>query len=368
MEVDERYMQMALELARRGKGTVSPNPMVGAVLVNRGEITGTGFHQEPGSPHAEVIALENAGDEAREGTLYINLEPCSHYGRTPPCVDAIIKAGVKKVVIAMEDPNPRVAGTGKAKLRQAGIQVVTGVLEDKALQLNEVFVKYITTGRPFVIVKTAMTLDGKISTRTGDSRWITGEASREVVHKIRHEVDGIVVGIGTVLKDDPALTTRLEGGKDATRIVIDAWGRLPRDSRIINPSSTADLIWVVGEDIFLEEEEKKDLSGKGVKVLKLPSKNGEICLASLLEALAQREISSLLVEGGGTLNYGFLKENLVDKVYMFIAPLLCGGKEAVTPFEGKGIAWISQAWKVKKAGLEYYGDDLLFTGYPGREM
>jgi len=364
LELEEHYMEVALELACRGKGTTSPNPMVGAVVVKQGEVVGAGFHQELGGPHAEVIALKNAGVRAKGSTLYVNLEPCSHYGRTPPCTEAIIRAGIKKVVVAMQDPNPEVSGAGIEKLLSSGIEVKKGILEEKARQLNEFFIKYISTGLPFVVLKWAMTLDGKIATRTGDSRWISGESSRELVHHLRHQVDGIIAGIGTVLKDDPLLTTRIEEGRDAARIVVDTYGQMPRNARVVNPSSFAPTLWMVGEDTPLPLE--KEYKENGVEIFRLPKKDDRVCLTSLLKLLGEKEITSVMVEGGGTLNYGFFAEDLVDKVYAFVAPLICGGEEAVTPVEGKGTARLREAWKLENINLQRFGDDYLLTGYPRR--
>ncbi|NLC12277.1 MAG: bifunctional diaminohydroxyphosphoribosylaminopyrimidine deaminase/5-amino-6-(5-phosphoribosylamino)uracil reductase RibD [Firmicutes bacterium] len=364
MDSEERYMWMALDLARRGQGRTSPNPVVGAVLVKDGEVVGTGYHQNAGGPHAEIFALEEAGNRARGATLYVNLEPCVHYGKTPPCVDAIIKAGVKKVVIATEDPNPEVRGKGIKKLRENGIRVKTGVLEEKALRLNEVFFKYIQTGMPFITVKAAMTLDGKIATSTGESRWITGEKARKYVHKLRYYADGIVVGIRTVLADDPLLTVRLEGyeRKGPKRIVVDSKASLPLNARVITASDPTDTILATTEKAPLEK--RKALAEKGVEVLVLPEKNDRVDLKALMKALGERKMSNILVEGGGTLNYALLEENLVDKLYIFIAPLLIGGAKAQTPLAGEGIKSIKDARIVREIELKQFDGDLLLIGYP----
>ncbi len=295
------------------------------------------------------------------------MEPCSHYGRTPPCVDAIIKAGIKKVVAAMEDPNPIVAGRGFKKLREAGIKVKKGILEQKARHLNEVFIKYITTGFPFVMLKTAMTLDGKIATRTGDSYWITGKKSRQFVHLLRSQSDAIVVGIETVLKDDPLLTTRLNGeggekGRDATRVLVDSRARLPLDAKVINPASPAKTILAVTEQA--PPDKCNALREKGVEILMLPSWQGRVDLVELMKCLAKREISTVLVEGGGTLNYGMLERGLVDKVFIFIAPMICGGREAPTAVGGTGVERLDQAWTVRHLQVKHFDTDLLLIGYP----
>jgi len=368
MDSDERYMWMALDLARQGWGKTSPNPMVGAVLVKNGEVVGTGFHAKAGEPHAEIIALQEAGEKARAATLYTNLEPCCHYGRTPPCTDAIIKAGVRKVVIATYDPNPVVSGRGVQKLKDAGIKVKVGVLEEKARRLNEVFFKYITTKKPFVVVKTAMTLDGKIATSTGKSRWITGEKSRKFVHRLRSMSDGIMVGINTVLQDDPLLTVRLEGEKRVgpVRVIVDSKGRLPLDSKIVKTSRETKTVLATTE--LAPQDKLEKLRALGVEILVLPGKNGRVDLQELMLALGKKEISVLLVEGGGTLNYSLLTENIVDKIYLFIAPMLLGGQQAPTPLEGVGISEIEDSWLVEKMEMKQLDKDLLIIGYPMRRQ
>lgn len=370
MDADERFMWMTLDLARQGRGRTSPNPMVGAVVVKDGEVVSTGYHKEAGSPHAEVVALQKAGEKARGATLYANLEPCSHKGKTPPCVEAITEAGIKKVVVSMTDPNPVVNGKGISFLRDRGIKVKVGILEEKARHLNEIFIKYITTRRPFVIVKAAMSLDGKIATREGDSRWITGEKSREMAHRLRSRADGIVVGIETVLHDDPALTTRLTDDKDlnrdAARIILDSKARLPLDAKVIDSDSDAPAIVAVTEEA--PRERCDALVQKGVEVITLPSGNdGKISLDALLEELGRREMTCLLVEGGGMVNYSFLAKDLIDKVYLFLAPIICGGRNAPTSFSGEGIDKLNKAWSVSNIELKQYGEDLLLIGYPDKK-
>lgn len=365
MDADERFMWMALDLARQGRGLTNPNPMVGAVVVKNGEVVGTGYHQVAGGPHAEYIALQKAGEKARDATLYANLEPCCHQGKTPPCAENILKAGIKKVVVAMEDPNPLVDGKGISYLREKGIKVKVGILEDKARHLNEIFIKYITTRKPFVIVKTAMSFDGKIATREGDSRWITGEKSRQLVHRLRSRADAVVVGIETVIHDNPALTTRIaddKDSKDAIRVILDSKARLPHDAKVINPASRASTIVAVTEDA--PPERCGALRNLGVEVLTLPSSGGRVSAEALVEALGKRKISCLLVEGGGTVNYSLLEKNLVDKLYLFLAPVIFGGKNAPTPFGGEGIDVLDKAWAVSNFELKQYGEDLLIIGYP----
>lgn len=366
MDVEERYMWMALDLARQGFGKTNPNPMVGAVLVKDGEVVGTGYHEKAGQQHAEIVALREAGEKARGSVLYINLEPCSHHGRTPPCVDAIIEAGVRKVVISTIDPNPLVGGEGVRKLRQAGIKVKTGVLEDKARRLNEVFLKYITTKKPFIAVKAALTLDGKIASSSGESKWITGEGSRKLVHRLRSTSDGIMVGINTVLKDDPRLTARIEGEEvsNPVRIIVDSKGRIPLDSKVVKTASEVKTLLATTE--LADETHLEELSGEGVEVIRLPNKEGRVDLEALMHELGRREISVVLVEGGGSLNYSLLENHLVDKIYFFMAPLLLGGKDAPTPLEGAGADALEHCWSVKDLEIKQVEGDLLVTGYPVR--
>lgn len=360
-------MWMVLDLARKGRGLTNPNPMVGAVVVKNGEVISTGYHGYAGGPHAEHIALQKAGEKAKDATLYANLEPCCHQGKTPPCVEIIRDAGITKVVVAMLDPNPLVNGKGIKWLREKGIKVKVGVLEDKARHLNEVFIKYITTRRPFVIVKAAMSFDGKIATREGDSRWITGKKSRQMAHRLRSRADAIIVGINTVIKDNPVLTTRLtdKEGKDANRIILDSGARLPLDAKVINPSSKASTIVVATE--AAPPERCEALRERGVEVLIFPSERGKVSLEALMVELGKRRFSSLLVEGGGAVNYSFLEENLIDKIYLFLAPIIFGGLTAPTPFAGEGIDMLKKAWMVSNLELKQYDEDLLLIGYPHQQ-
>ncbi|NLZ27999.1 MAG: bifunctional diaminohydroxyphosphoribosylaminopyrimidine deaminase/5-amino-6-(5-phosphoribosylamino)uracil reductase RibD [Firmicutes bacterium] len=361
-------MWTVLDLARKGRGLTNPNPMVGAVVVKNGEVVSTGYHGYAGGPHAEYIALQKAGEKARGATLYANLEPCCHRGKTPPCVESIHAAGISKVVVAMKDPNPIVNGKGINWLREKGVKVKVGVLEDKARRLNEVFIKYITTRRPFVIVKAAMSFDGKIATREGDSRWITGKKSRQMAHQLRNRADAIIVGINTISRDDPVLTTRLTDreGRDADRIILDSRARLPLDAKVINPSSRATTIVAATEAASPERCGK--LRERGVEVLLLPAKGGRVSLEALMIELGKRKYSSLLVEGGGTVNYSFLEENLIDKIYLFLAPIIFGGQSAPTPFAGEGIDVLKKAWMVSNLDLKQYDEDLLLIGYPHRHL
>jgi len=362
-DIDEKYMRIALELAKKGKGRTSPNPMVGAVIVKDSEIVGTGYHKKAGTPHAEIHAIKDAGDNAKNSTMYVNLEPCSHYGRTPPCTDAIIKAGISRVVIAMTDPNPKVNGKGKAILESQGIEVKTGILEQEAKKLNEVFIKYITTGMPFVTLKVAMSLDGKIATFCRRSKWISCEDSRLLVHQIRNEVDAIVIGIGTVLCDDPTLTTRLPdgNGRDAVRIVLDSRARIPLDSKILNLNSEARTIVAVTN---LAEEEKIEQLKKYADVLVISEKDGRVNLTELMKKLAEMEITNVLIEGGAEVNASALKERIVDRVMFFIAPKIIGGNSAPGPIGGDGVEDPSKAIKLTDISIMNSGSDILVIGTP----
>nr|WP_109688126.1 bifunctional diaminohydroxyphosphoribosylaminopyrimidine deaminase/5-amino-6-(5-phosphoribosylamino)uracil reductase RibD [Tumebacillus permanentifrigoris] len=352
-------MQMALDLAAQAQGQTNPNPMVGAVLVKEGRVIGFGAHLKAGEPHAEVHAFRMAGEQAEGATLYVTLEPCSHHGRTPPCADLVVSSRVKRVVVAMQDPNPLVAGRGIQRIREAGIAVEVGVLEEQAIQLNERFLHNIRTQRPFVVVKTAMTLDGKIAAHTGDSRWITGPSARTAVHKVRDEVDGILVGIGTVLADDPELTTRLPdgGGKNPTRIILDSSLRIPETTKVLD--TTVAPTWIVTGPEH-DEAKATRLRERGVRVLSLADRS----VLHLLEELYKQGITHLLVEGGATVNGAFLEAGLIDKVMAFIAPKLVGGATAPTPFGGTGFAKMSEALQLRDLSITVYGNDVCIMGYP----
>lgn len=353
-------MEKALELARLGLGRTSPNPAVGAVVVRDQKIVGEGYHQKAGTPHAEIHALRAAGDLAQGATLYVTLEPCCHYGRTPPCTEAIKASGIRRVVIAMPDPNPKVAGKGIRELKEAGIEVEVGVLAQEAQRLNEAFSKYITTGLPWVTMKVAMTLDGKIATRTGASRWISCEASRQKVHELRNTHDAVLVGIGTVLADDPLLTTRLPGGRDAVRIILDSRLRLPLEAKVINPASSAPT-WVATTD-KAPVEKRKELEKLGVEVLVLPSEEGRVSWPALLKTLGEREIMSVLIEGGAEVNASALANGVVDRVIAFIAPKIFGGREAPGPVGGMGVSQPYEAWELEQVEVHPSGADIMITG------
>ncbi|MHC1719361.1 MAG: bifunctional diaminohydroxyphosphoribosylaminopyrimidine deaminase/5-amino-6-(5-phosphoribosylamino)uracil reductase RibD [Clostridiaceae bacterium] len=365
--MDIEMMKRALKLAEKGTGYTNPNPLVGAVIVKNGKIIGEGFHKLYGSDHAEVDAFKNATENVRGADMYVTLEPCSHYGKTPPCANAIVEKGIKRVFIGLEDPNPKVSGKGTKLLRDNGIEVVTGILEEEGRKLNEIFLKYITTGLPFCIMKTAMTLDGKIATAAGDSKWITGELSRKHVHKLRHRVAGIMAGIGTVIADNPLLTTRLGNGegKDPVRIIIDSSARIPLDAKVLNlDSKAATIIAVTGK---AGKEKIKALENMGAEVIITPTKDGGVDLNYLMKKLGELKIDSVLLEGGSKLNYSSLKCGIVDKVNVFIAPKIIGGDNAKTPVGGEGVRWMRDAILLKDMEFHRFGDDIMIEGYIGKE-
>ncbi|MGI5921732.1 MAG: bifunctional diaminohydroxyphosphoribosylaminopyrimidine deaminase/5-amino-6-(5-phosphoribosylamino)uracil reductase RibD [Syntrophomonadaceae bacterium] len=360
---DEKYMRRALELAGKALGRTSPNPVVGAVLVKDGRINGEGYHKKAGTPHAEIHALNAAGREAFGSTLYVTLEPCSHYGKTPPCADAIVKAGVKKVVAAILDPNPKVAGRGIEILHKAGIVTQVGLLDNEARRINEVFLKYIQTGLPFVTLKTAMSLDGKIATRTGNSQWITNPVSRTYVHQLRNIYDAILVGIGTVLKDDPLLNTRLEQPetRNPVRIIIDSNLDLPLQSRIVQTAEQQRTMVFTSRTGHAKKAEL--LKGRGIEIIKLDHQAQQLPIQEILKILGQMEICSVLVEGGGEINGYMIENSLIDKVHWFIAPKIIGGRDAPSPIGGTGIEKMMQAKELHDIEISTFGDDLMITGY-----
>ncbi|MBP1743274.1 MAG: riboflavin biosynthesis protein RibD [Firmicutes bacterium] len=365
--LDIDMMRRALKLAEKGTGYTNPNPLVGAVIVRDGRIIGEGWHRLYGSDHAEVDAFKNATEDVRGADMYVTLEPCSHYGKTPPCARAIVEKGIGRVFIGLTDPNPLVSGRGIQILRDNGIHVESGFLEEEGRRLNEIFLKYITTELPFCIMKTAMTLDGKIATATGDSKWITGELSRKHVHELRHKVAGIMAGIGTVLADDPMLTTRLEGreGKDPVRIVIDSSARIPLESRLLNLDSEAGTIIAATEKA--DKDKLRALEAKGAEVIITPLKDNGVDLNCLMRELGKRKIDSVLLEGGGRVNYAALKSGIVDKVNAFIAPKIIGGESARTPVEGEGIQFMKDAILLDKTEFYKFGDDIMIEGYIRKE-
>lgn len=361
-EGHEVWMKRALELAEEGWGTTSPNPLVGAVLVKNGCMVGSGRHLRAGGPHAEVEALQQAGSDAAGSDLYVNLEPCSHYGKTPPCAEALIKAGIRRAYVAMKDPNPLVAGKGIRMLREAGIEVVEGLMEEEARELNDIFIHFITHGTPYVIYKTAMSLDGKTAANTGHSQWVTGEAARRHVHWTRQRVAAIMVGISTVLKDDPQLTVRglPVPPVHPLRIIADSQGRIPLNCHLVNRVGDAPTLVATTEKMDQETEIK--LTKKGVQVLRTHGVRGQVNLKELLDELGKRNIDSILLEGGSTLAAAALEQQLVDKVMFYVAPKLVGGSRAPGVLAGHGIDWMDDCTWVNQMKARPIGEDILITG------
>ncbi len=365
MRRDEDFMREALLLAQNALGRTSPNPLVGAVIVREGRVVGAGWHRKAGTPHAEVHALAMAGDLSRGATAYVTLEPCSHYGRTGPCAKALVEAGVKRVVVPVLDPNPLVAGKGKAMLEAAGVEVTVGVLAEEARQINEAYFKWVTQKMPFVTLKTAMTLDGKIATAAGKSQWITGEAARQRVHEMRDVADAILVGIGTVLADNPSLTTRLADGtgRNPVRVIVDSRARTPLTANVVADGAARTLLAVTAS---APAEKVSALREAGVEVIAL-GEGPAVDLRALMRFLAEEKMTSVFVEGGGTLNFSLLEAGLVDKVHAFIAPQMVGGETALSPVEGRGIAELSDAVRLERMTAEPVGADILLTGYVIKE-
>ena len=362
---DEFYMQLALEEALKAEGNTSPNPMVGCVLVNdEGELVAKGYHHKAGEPHAEVMALREAGKAAVGCTAYVTLEPCSHFGKTGPCCRALFAAGIKKVVVACGDPNPKVAGKGLKYLEDMGVEVITGVCEKEALRLNERFFTWITKRRPFITLKYAMTLDGKIATSTGDSKWITGEEARTYAHRLRKQHDAVLVGIGTVLADDPELTTRMVQGKNPIRIVLDAKLQTNIMNAVLNPAAPTIIVTSLEAD-----EDKAALFSvlPNVEILRLPFENGRVDIKLLIEELAAREITSLLVEGGSSVLGAFKDAGLADRICAFVAPKLLGGRDSLTAVGGTGCELMQDAWSLTEVEYKQLGQDLLITGLVQKE-
>ena len=359
---NEELMRRALLLARKGRGRTSPNPMVGAVVVRNGRIVGEGYHARAGGPHAEALALEAASGATSGADLYVTLEPCCHQGRTPPCTERIIEAGIRRVIVPTLDPNPLVCGRGLERLRAAGIVVEPGVLSEEATDLNEAFVKFIRVRTPFVVLKAAISLDGKIATRTGDSRWISSERSRQRAHELRDQVDAVIVGIGTIRRDDPLLTTRLpHGGRDPIRIIVDGRGQLPLDAKVFHSASPAPT-WVAVA-AGTPRERLQAFDHLGLTVLEADGLHGRICLAHLLKRLGEREITSVMLEGGERIFTSAIEEGIIDKFTLFMAPLLIGGKLAPSLFGGAGVEYLAQAMRLRHIRVEQLDEDLLIEGY-----
>ena len=358
-------MERALGLAERGRGLVCPNPLVGAVVVSGGRVIGEGFHEGPGQPHAEVVALREAGEAARGATLYVSLEPCDHHGRTPPCTDAIVTAGIARVVAAMRDPNPVVDGRGFEKLRASGIEVGHGVLTYEAERLNEAFVKHIRTGTPFVTWKMAASLDGKVASRDGTSRWITGEAARADVHRLRAASDAIVVGAGTALVDDPSLTVRDPAyrGRPPLRVLMDARGRVPATGDLFDDAAPT----LVATTELSPEDRRAEWSAAGAEVVEFQSEAERVPVAALLSDLGKRDVQGVLLEGGPTLAWAAVEEGVVDKVVVYLAPRLIGGVDAPSVLGGRGFAPIASALQLRISSFDRVGEDLKVEAYVHRD-
>lgn len=390
---EEKYMRRAIELAKRGSGHVNPNPLVGAVIVRDGEILGEGYHECYGQLHAERNAIANAkkrGNTLEGSTIYVTLEPCCHYGKTPPCTEAIIEEKIARVVVGSDDPNPLVSGKGFKMLREKGIEVIPHFLKEECDAMNHVFFHYISTGTPYVAMKYAMTMDGKIACYTGDSKWVTGEESRAHVQTLRNHYKGIMAGIGTVLADDPMLNCRVEGGRDPIRIIADSHLRIPMDSQLVRTAKQQPLIVACLPDA--DEEKAAQLEARGVEILRIPGiavndfssayqisdKAGDtsgagdvivdeedttqrevISLPVLMKELGERKIDGILLEGGGQLNESALQAGIVDRVYCYIAPKIFGGAQAKTPVEGQGLAKAADAWHFNRIGMQEFGQDIL---------
>ena len=356
-ETDRRYMELALELAGKGRGTVSPNPMVGAVVVRNGEVVGSGWHQRAGTDHAEVIALREAGDQARGATLYVTLEPCCHHGRTPPCTEAVRASGVKRVVAAMLDDNPKVCGGGASCISDMGVEITVGVLEDRARRLNEAYLTWITTGRPFVTLKLAVTLDGKIADADGHSRWITGPEARIEVHRWRSWSDAVMVGAGTVLADNPSLTVRDASGRDPIKVIVDSTLRTPPDAKALTGGRC-----LIAATARADESRRLLLKSHGAEILIVDDADGRVSLPALMQQLGGQNITSVFCEGGSELASGLIRARLVDKIMFHIAPKLLG--KGINALGDIGIAGIGEAIRMTDVNVERAGDDILVTGYP----
>ncbi len=364
MNLDEKYMRLALRLAKRGEGKTSPNPMVGALVVKGGTVVGRGYHHRAGEAHAEILALREAGASARGATLYLNLEPCDHYGKTRPCSRAILRAGIRRVVAGMKDPNPLVAGRGFRRLRKAGVRVDVGILEEECQELNAPFRKFITTREPFVFLKIGASLDGKVGTRAGHARWITSEVSRNYVHHLRQNVDAVMVGIGTVLKDDPLLTVRVPEIKrphHPLRVVVDSRLRIPIGCRLVGTAGQYPTL--VATTPAASSSKIKRLMGAKVQVSVIANdSSGRVNLKALMAMLGRRDTVSMLLEGGPTLNFSALRERLVDRLLIFLAPKIIGGEMAPGMFGGEGVVRIQNARPVKILQVQRLGSDLLIEG------
>lgn len=364
---DAFYMQLALDLAQKGAGFTSPNPMVGAVVVKDGAVVGKGYHRKVGGAHAEVIAIQSAGDFAQGATLYVNLEPCNHFGRTPACTEMIVQAGVKRVVAAMRDPNPEVAGGGADYLKTKGVECIVGICEAEARRLNEAFLKYMQTKHPFVILKCALTLDGRTATRSGDSKWISGEKARLFVHEMRHAADAIMVGVNTIKADDPRLTTRIDDmkGTDPIRLILDTHLSISESAGILGLESDADTVVITGSNYADAEKQAKieRLQSRGIKFLEFAIEDGRIPMQPLMHRLGSMGITSLLIEGGSQVAGSALRAGVIDKVVFFLAPKILGGDDGLPVISGPGPEFMNQAMLVRDIKIRRFGDDTMIEGY-----
>lgn len=356
--IDRKYMERAIELAGKAAGWTNPNPMVGAVIVKDGRIIGEGYHEMCGQLHAERNAIKNLTESAEGATIYVTLEPCCHWGKTPPCTEAILENKIAKVVIGSRDPNPLVAGKGARILRAAGVEVIEDFMREECDALNPVFFHYITTKTPYVVMKYAMTADGKIATRTGASKWITGEESRQLVHRMRHRYMGIMAGIGTVLADDPMLNVRIDGLKSPVRIICDSSLRIPLDSNIVKTAGEYRTIVAFAK---AADERIKALEEKNIELVECPDEEGHIDIRKLMEILGQKGIDSILIEGGGTLNYSVIEAGAVNEINVFMAPKIFGGGESKSPVEGLGVELPDQALMLECKSIKQVGEDILIT-------
>ena len=359
-DLDKRYLRMACRLARKAAGRTSPNPMVGAVLVRSGKVVATGFHRIAGTDHAEIVALKRAGAKANGATLYINLEPCSHYGRTPPCTRALIRAGIKEVVAGMTDPNPLVGGKGFRELKRAGIKIRVGLLEQECKALNEAFIKYVTRRLPFVTLKLAASLDGKIAAVTGDARWISGEDSRRMVHELRNEVDAVVTGVRTVIADDPQLTCRISNGRNPWRVILDPRLRIPLSAKLLRQPDSERSIIVTGQRSSYPKV--RAIESLGAQVWRVRLREGRIPWSAILRKVAMEGILSVMIEGGATTAAWALKEKAVDKILFFFAPMILGGDGRVM-IDTLGVKRVRQAIAVKRVQVRQSGTDTLVSAY-----
>ena len=351
----KKYMKLTLRLAEKGKGLTSPNPMVGCIIVKRGRIVGKGWHKKAGTEHAEVLAIQDAGKKTVNSTMYVNLEPCSHWGRTPPCTEKILEAGIREVVIGMKDPNPEVHGYMELKAR--GIKTKIGILENEAKKLNQFFIKWMKTKKPFVIIKVAMSADGRIATKTGDSKYITSKEARTLVHRLRTEVDAVMVGLNTVLRDDPELTPRLYAGKDPLKIVVDSALNIPKKCNLMkNPGKL-----IIATTSKAPKNEIQKMQDKGIRIITAKSSMGMVDIADLMKQLGRHEITSVMIEGGSELNSSAIKAGVADKILIFTAPKLIGNGHGA--IGNLGVSKIDKAINLKDSVCSRIGKDMLVEGY-----